>query len=317
MRSFKICCILIAAIAPAGLICAPPSGAVTPPGSRGSTGAIADKLTTKESWQTPSLEGSDLHPWPPILGEKDRQPTFARELVRLQWRIHDPINVYFLMPMLAPKPPVIIYLYDYTKGTQRYLRNNVCAELTRRAVAAVGFPLMLSQERFYDRGVTQWFVSDLQEALATSAHDVQMVINYLSSRRDVDASRIGIYGQGSGAAVAVLAASADPRIRVLDLEDAWGDWPEFLAKSSIIPEAERANYVKPEFLKKVAALDPVTYLPQLKIPVRSQYMMLKSAVPKEARERIVAALPAQAKQGVDDPTFDWISTTLRQLPSGN
>ena len=36
-----------------------------------------------------------------------------------------------------------------------------------------------------------WTVSELQEALSASIHDVQMVLTYLSSRTDLDQSRIG------------------------------------------------------------------------------------------------------------------------------
>ena len=36
---------------------------------------------------------------------------------------------------------------------------------------------------------------------------------------------------GSGAAIAILAAAIDPRLKALDLVDPWGDWPDWLAKS--------------------------------------------------------------------------------------
>jgi len=48
----------------------------------------------------------------------------------------------------------------------------------------------------------QWFLSELQESLATSAHDVQMVLNYLAQRGDLDMNRVGMFTQGSGASIA-------------------------------------------------------------------------------------------------------------------
>jgi acetyl esterase/lipase len=74
--------------------------------------------------------------------------------------------------------------------------------------------------------MNKWFVSELQEALATSTHDVQMVLNYLAKRGDLDMSRIGMFGQGSGGAIAILSAAADSRIVALDVLDPWGDWPD-------------------------------------------------------------------------------------------
>jgi hypothetical protein len=278
--------------------------------------APANKLPVekrKESWTTLSLEGSELLGMPPLLGVKDNEATFTRELVRLQWRVNDPIDTYVVIPKLVAKPPVVIYLYNYTTNTDRFMRNNVCAYLSSGGVAMVGFSTAVSGYRFHDRGLNRWFVSELQEGLAASTHDVQKVIDYLATRKDIDISRIGIYGQGSGAAVAILAASVDPRIKVLDLEDTWGDWPDFLAHSAQIPDAERPAYLKPEFLKSVAGLDPVDYLPKLKISLRNQYSLPKSAVPPQARKCIEAALPAQAAHTPLDGTFDWIKQQLNQM----
>ena len=275
-----------------------------------------------ESWTNLSLAGSEFISAPPLLGQIDTQPLFTRHLIRLQWRSGDPIDAFLIIPKPdapavkpAPKPSVILYLYNYTTNTDRFMHTNVCQNLTAGGAAAVGFSLALGGHRFHDRGATEWFVSNLQEALTTSAHDVQKVIDYLETREDIDISRIGIFGQGSGAAVAILAATVDPRIKVLDLEDAWGDWPKWLSKSTIIPKAERAAYLTPAFLKGVKELDPVRHLPKLKIPVRLQYSMPKSAVPREVRKRMETALPPQGVHTPVEANFNWIKKQLAEMGS--
>jgi len=286
-----------------------------------------------ESWTNLSLNGSEFLSAPPLLGQSDTQPQFTRHLIRLQWRRGDPIDTFLIIPKPdapavkpapdapvakpAPKPPVILYLYNYTTNTHRFEFTNVCQLLTSGGVAAVGFSLALSGDRFHDRGATEWFVSNLQEALTTSAHDIQKVIDYLETRQDIDTGRIGIFGQGSGAAVAILAATVDPRIKVLDLEDAWGDWPEWLSKSTIIPQAERAAYLTPAFLKGVEELDPVKHLPKLNIPVRVQYSLPppKSAVPPEVQKRMQAALPPQGARTPVEADFNWIKKQLAEMGS--
>ena len=136
-------------------------------------------------------------------------------------------------------------------------------------------------------------MSELQEALATSTHDVQMVLNYMDTRGDLDLKHVGVVGQGSGGAVAILAAAADSRIRALDLMDPWGDWPDWLKGSKQIPEKERAAYLKPEFLQQVSGLDPVTYLPQLKgRAIRIQQVLSDTITPDAARDKIAKAAPA-------------------------
>lgn len=273
----------------------------------------------QESWTNLPLSGSEFMSVPPLLGQSDTEPSFTRHLIRVQWRAGDPIDMFLVVPKPdaqaakpSVKPAVILYLYNYTTNTDRFMRVDVCDFLTTGGVAAVGFSPALSGHRFHDRGATEWFVSDLQEALTTSAHDVQKMIDYLETRQDIDASRIGIYGQGSGAAVAILAAAVDPRIKVLDLEDAWGDWPNWLSKSSIIPEAERATYLTPDFLKGVKNLDPIHYLPKLKIPAHLQYSLPKSAVPPEVRKRMEAALPRQGTHA-PEKSFTWIKNQLAGL----
>jgi len=67
----------------------------------------------------------------------------------------------------------------------------------------------------------EWFVSELQESLGKSAHDVQMVLNYLADRGDVDMGNVGVFGVGAGGTIAVMAASVDSRIKAIDLLDPW------------------------------------------------------------------------------------------------
>jgi hypothetical protein len=105
-------------------------------------------------------------------------------------------------------------------------------------------------------------------------------------------NRVGMFGMGSGASIAIMAARADSRIKTLDLSDPWGDWPDWLRESPVVPEGERSKYLTQEFLKSVAPLDPVAYLPSLKTQsVRLQQTLTERATPKVAKERIVGAVP--------------------------
>jgi len=167
----------------------------------------------------------------------------------------------------------------------------------------------------------QWFISDLQQSLVGSSHDVQMVLNYLSGRRDFDVSRVGMFGEGSGGTIALLAASVDPRVKAVDVLNPWGDWPLWLPASPLIPNAERPDYLKPEFLKSVAPLDPIAVLPRLSsVPLRLQQNLWDDTkTPATARERIAAALPPTAdlarynneqeyyeKVGSNGKMLDWL-----------
>jgi hypothetical protein len=135
-----------------------------------------------------------------------------------------------------------------------------------------------------------------------------------------------MFGVGSGATIAVMAAAADSRIKAIDLLNLWGDWPVWMAKSKVVPENERPGFSKPEFLKKIAGFDPIFLLPQLKTP-RIRLSQLNddfARTPEEAKKKIEAALPSTAEShrfqnnikfystaASDGRGFDWIKQQLK------
>lgn len=248
--------------------------------------------TVPENWGALDDLKTGLEPRASVEVQHDEQPEFVRQLVRVQWREFDPIDLWIIRPRVAGKVPVVLYLYSYSDANDRFHDNGWCKRATADGFAAVGFVSALTDYRFKNRPLKQWFVSELAESLGTSAHDVQFILNHLADRGDMDMDHVGMFGMGSGATIAILAAHADSRIRALDLLDPWGDWPDWLSGSPQVPEDERAKYLTPEFLKSVAALDPVAYLPSLKTPsLRLQQTLSEPITPKTAKERIAAALP--------------------------
>jgi hypothetical protein len=249
-----------------------------------------------EDWTSPALSSSHLRPVPPLVGFiDDTHSGYTVELLQVQWRWGDPLDLYVMKPKGVKKPPVILHLYGYPADTDAFKNEIFQNALTKDGFAAVGFVSSLTGHRYHDRPMKEWFLSELQESLATSAHDVQMVLNYLAARGDLDMSRVGMFGQGSGASIAILASAADSRIKVLDVLDPWDDWPTWMATSPFVPEDERAEYVKPEFLKKAAALEPLEWLPKIQTnKFRLQQNIFETDTPKVAKEKLRSAVPAGA-----------------------
>ena len=281
-----------------------------PSGLNQSGSVSARPVGNLENWSSLSLANSELIPERPLLGEKVENPQFTRELWQVKWRQGDPIDLYVIRPRGVAKPPVIVYLYSYPSETEIFRGDHYCADVTKDGFAAIGFVSALNGHRYTYRPMKQWFVSELQEALGSSVHDVQMILNYLSTRDDLDMSRVGMFGVGSGGTIAILSAATDPRIKTIDVIDPWGDWPDWMAKSSLIPESERPNYMKPEFLKKVAPLDPVEWLPQLKSQrIRVQQVLDDSVTPTVVQQRIKAATPGTAQIVSFDTTQQFSSAS--------
>ena len=251
-----------------------------------------------ESWITPTLEGSHFGPAKPVeLGESGVvDNVYTQEIERVMWRGGDPVDLYITKPVGVKNPPVILYLYSYPFETDRFVKPDFCKFVVRNGVAAVTFPTALTAGRYHDRPMKEWFVSEMRESLATTAHDVQLILNYLSSRGDFDMNRVGVFGDGSGASIAILAAAVDSRIKSLDLINPWGDWPDWVVKSTRIPDNERPNFQKQEWLDANAPMDPMKWLPQLKTPnVRLQFVKSLGITPPEAQAKLEAAAPKQAR----------------------
>jgi len=285
-----------------------------------------------EDWTTLSLDKSNLplsRDGGPILS-KIETPEYTRELIRLQWRPGDPFDLYLVLPKGVKNPPVILYLYDFTSDAARFRDDGWCKRMTRNGFAAAGFSSALSGDRLHSpRPMKQWFVSELQEALASSVHDVSMVLNYLGKRGDLDTNGVGVFGQGSGGAIAVLAAAADPRITAVDVMDPWGDWPDWMKSSQQVPDEERAIYLTPDFLHKVAGLDPVAFIPGLKLKAfRIQQVLDDPVTPQVARDKVMAAVPnadhvvrykdwAALRDAYSDIGLSaWLQAQLRPRPTG-
>jgi X-Pro dipeptidyl-peptidase (S15 family) len=250
-----------------------------------------------EHWDVLPLAGNNLPAMPPLLGEKDDLPDFTRELIQVQWRPGDAIDLYIIRPKHAIKPPVIIFLYGYPSDTDRFRDDTYCNAIVKRGFAAVGFVSALTGHRYHDLPMKEWFISELEKSLGASVHDVQMIINYLQTRDDMDMGRVGMYGQGSGGTIAILSASADQRIKAVDVLDPWGDWPDWLASSPLIPDDERANYLTPEFQRSISPLDPILSLPRLSSrPLRLQQTAFSEVTPSAARKRIEASVPSTGQK---------------------
>ena len=237
-----------------------------------------------------------LQPRAVVKVQHDEQPEYVRELVRVEWRMNDPIDLWVIRPKGTGKAPVVLYLYSYSDVNDRFHDDGWCKRAAADGFAAVGFVSALTDYRYKFRPMKQWFVSELAESLGSTVHDVQLILNYLADRGDMDMDRVGMFGAGSGGAIAILAAQADPRIKTLDLLDPWGDWPDWMEFSPRVPDDERPKYLTQEFLKSVSTLDPVTYLPSLKTrTLRLQQTLTEPITPKIAKDRIAAAVPVSGQ----------------------
>jgi len=248
----------------------------------------------QEDWSKLAVDRSVLKP---ILNglvlSSAETPNYTLEIVRLEWRLHDHIDITVVKPRNVKKPRVALYLYSYPSDIDLFRDDNWCQAVTHDGMAAVGFVSALTGERFKGRPMREWFVPELQESVGSTVHDVQLILDYLEGRGDLSAEKVGMFGQGSGGAIAILAAAADPRIRAIDVLNPWGDWPDWLKSSPRVADSERSSLLTPEFLQKAATVEPLAFLPGLKDrALRVQQTIGYPNTPPAARDKIAEAVPA-------------------------
>ncbi|MBA3882061.1 MAG: dienelactone hydrolase family protein [Chthoniobacterales bacterium] len=129
-----------------------------------------------------------------------------------------------------------------------------------------------TREGDYERSVQQ--VKELRRAL-----------DILLAQPNIDAQRVAYVGHDFGAMYGALAAAVDDRVRAFVFmagTQSFGDW--FLyGKPKLEGEARQ------RFVDELAPLDPVRYLPKLKIPKLLQFADDDEHVSKERADALAAA----------------------------
>ena len=261
-------------------------------GSAAKVGLVtANDAAYQEDFSSLSLKGSAFFPLPPVLGMTDDYPknSFTRELWQLVWRPADPIDLYICKPRGVAKPPVILFLYSSPGTTDRFKSDDWCGATTAEGFAAVGFLSAYTGHRLEMRSPYSTFFTDFQESIGASVHDVQLILDYLATRKDLDTSRVGMFGQGSGGTIAILASAADARIKALDVLTPWGDWPAFFAQTKYVAADKREKFLSKEFQEKIAPLETITWLLKVKAKsVRIQDVRNSGPMPEASQEKLEA-----------------------------
>jgi len=289
--------------------------------------AEKDFVDFHEDWTSIKLDSSTLQLKEALVGDHLTFSSFTRESIRLKWRPSDPIDLYLAIPKDGEKPPLVNDIYGCPTDLRRYNDEGWYSRITSGGVAAAAFVPPLAGPRLHaPRPMNQNYLSQLPESIASLTHDIQMLINYLSSRKDLnlDLNHIGIFATGSGATAAILAAATDTRIIAIDLLNPWGDWPDWMPKSELLGFVDCNMCNKPESLESLAPLDPVKWLPTLKTPyVRIRHFPNNGQTPNMAQDKIESVTPKSAdlvkfdsivefnRSASGGRTFDWVKGALK------
>ena len=124
-----------------------------------------------------------------------------------------------------------------------------------------------------------------------------------------------MFAQGSGASIAILVSGVDPSHESARNARSLGRFaPPWLATSPFVPEAERPDYLSPAFLKKMAPLDPLDWMPKIQAKqIRLDIELFDTVTPRTAREK----LQTNVSQGSSVKSYKTIDDFKAAFNDGN
>jgi predicted peptidase len=145
---------------------------------------------------------------------------------------NEKIPVLIYKPLTGTKFPAVIYLHGTGGSKDNKDIINILYQLTKRGIMGVAIDARFHGERIpgganhskeYGEAATKaWENTDkttqTHPFLYDTAYDLWRLTDYLTSRPDVDANRIGMGGISMGGIETWMAASVDPRIKVVVLD---------------------------------------------------------------------------------------------------
>jgi uncharacterized protein len=207
-----------------------------------------------------------------VLERKDLSGGLVREKLRLPGFDPDEgVPAIAVHPAAGGPHPVALCLHWF-RGAKEDLEP-WCRDLAARGIFAVAPDAHLHGERsiagiFHGDNIAalggEYSIWVHQSAIARTARDVPAMLDALSRRTDVDASRVAVTGVSMGASTALVLAWREPRVRVVasvvGAVDFWWD----VTKLPPGPEqdARKASY-GPRLRELVASLNPATHLAQI------------------------------------------------------
>ena len=143
------------------------------------------------------------------------------------------------------------------------------------AAAKFGYAsLVIDEYGQGERGPLKTPPGEQAEALALTvrqtAVDVRRGIDYLETRPDINAKRIGLAGVSLGAIIGTVTAGVEPRIKAATLISGGGDWGLILktlsSRSAVVGGRDTSAFKKIDFAALTVLLapeDPLTFAPHI------------------------------------------------------
>lgn len=223
---------------------------------------------------------------------------------------NDTVFVRAFLPGGEGRPVPVVILLHYLGATDLRLETNLARALNRRGVAAVLMTLPYHLQRTPPSTGSGYLATrpdpeNLVAVMTQSVLDVRRTVDWIATRPEFDAGRIGIAGTSLGAIVAALSSGVEPRLGAAAFLLGGVDLAHIVRNSSrMVLEREglrRRGLTEERLRELLEPVEPTRYLAE-RAP-RPSYVIaarFDSVMPRSATERLIAALP--------EPHVLWLDT---------
>jgi cephalosporin-C deacetylase-like acetyl esterase len=198
-----------------------------------------------------------------IVGKLDRPDCVIEKLVfQSQPQYYCTANVYVPKRRPFPQPGVLFTCGHAAEGKAARLYHEACLGLVLKGYVVLALdptgqgerseyfepetgrpvvPLCVSQHHYLAR--PSWLVGRSLAGYRT--WDATRAVDYLVTRPEVDAERIGVVGNSGGGIMALLATAVDPRIKVCAAAHPGGSMEETYLTGRELPKADLLSLIAP------------------------------------------------------------------------
>jgi dienelactone hydrolase len=223
----------------------PPSAELLQPVQKRTRDYATEKPDTDAAFAiSRSLYRYDPKPLNSVIAKTEDAPDWRKETIEFDAAYgNERVRAYLYLPKGA-EPPYQVVVY-FPGGDATLLRSSrdlslKTVDFVIRAGRAVIYPIY---KNTYERTVTISGLNDIRDVTIARGKDVQRTIDFLETRRDIDANRIGYYGLSLGAFNGILVTAIEPRFKASVLFG--GGLPE---------------------LALPAEIDPINFAPRIRVP---------------------------------------------------
>jgi len=229
---------------------------------------------------------------------KEQQRGSGFVIYRVQYNsVHDKrVPAWWCLPTSGTSPyPCLIIMHGY--GGDKNGLQMLAPAFAARGIATFAIDAEYHGDRKQPGSdILGAYIYRNRDALRQTVIDLRRAIDFLQSRREIDAKRIGYIGLSMGGILGGILAGVDERVQAPILIVAGGDWGYLFAKSQH-PAAAQLRQKQPELFNNpqkvnevLGPVDPVNWVgrisprPLLMINGKDDQI-----VPKECTERLFAA----------------------------